>query len=241
MSDKYQGIYRGQTFRLQNWDYGSEGLYFITICTQNREHFFGEIEPVSATNHENGKMILSEIGKIVQSEWLKTPSIRPDMNLELFEFVVMPNHFHAVIGIGVNSFNNLINDNSIGENITYGNMTDENCRDAMHGVPTISPSKSISPSKTISPSTTISQSETISSFETKKTKNKFGPQSKNLASIVRGFKSSVTTWCRKNNYPNFNWQPLFHDHIIRDQQSFENIQKYIYENPKKWKQDRFHQ
>jgi putative transposase len=111
MSDKYQGIYRGQTFRLQNWDYGSEGLYFITICTQNREHFFGEIEPFSATNHENGKMILSEIGKIVQSEWLKTPSIRPDMNLELFEFVVMPNHFHAVIGIGANSFNNLKNDN----------------------------------------------------------------------------------------------------------------------------------
>jgi REP element-mobilizing transposase RayT len=229
MSDKYQDIYRGQTFRLQNWDYGSEGLYYITICTQNREHFFGEIEPFSATNHENGKMILSEIGKIVQSEWLKTPSIRPDMNLELFEFVVMPNHFHAVIGIGANSFNNLKNDNLIGENITVLNMTYGNCRDAMHGVPTISPSK------------TISQFETISSSKTKKTKNKFGPQSKNLASIVRGFKSSVTTWCRKNNYPNFNWQPLFHDHIIRDQQSFENIQKYIFENPKKWKQDRFRQ
>jgi hypothetical protein len=114
----------------------------------------------------------------------------------------------------------LKNDNLIGENITVGNMTYGNCRDAMHGVPTISPSKTISSSKT---------------------KNKFGPQSKNLASIVRGFKSSVTTWCRKNNYPNFNWQPLFHDHIIRDQQSFENIQKYIFENPKKWKQDRFHQ
>ncbi len=178
-------------------------------------------------------MILSEIGKIVQSEWLKTPSIRPDMNLELFEFVVMPNHFHAVIGIGINSYNNLLNDNSIdgkmmGENntdgkMTDGNMTDGNCRDAIHGVPT------------------ISRSQIISSIETKKTKNQFGPQSKNLASIVRGFKSSVTTWCRKNNYPNFNWQPLFHDHVIRDQKAFENIQKYICENPKNWKEDRFHQ
>jgi putative transposase len=218
---------------LQNWDYGSEGLYFITICTQNRDHFFGEIESVSATKGKNGEMILSEIGKIVQSEWLKTPSIRPDMNLELFEFVVMPNHFHAVIGIGINSYNNLLNDNSIdgkmmGENntdgkMTDGNMTDGNCRDAIHGVPT------------------ISRSQIISSIETKKTKNQFGPQSKNLASIVRGFKSSVTTWCRKNNYPNFNWQPLFHDHVIRDQKAFENIQKYICENPKNWKEDRFHQ
>ena len=229
---KYQGVYRGQTFRLQNWDYGSEGFYFITICTQNREHFFGEIESVSVTHLENGEMILSEIGKIVQSEWLKTPSIRPDMNLELFEFVVMPNHFHAVIYIGLNSYNKLITKNSINEkiicenntdgNMVDGNMTDGNCRDAMHGVPTISPS------------------QTISSIETKKTKNKFGPQSKNLASIVRGFKSSVTTWCRKNNYSNFKWQPLFHDHMIRDQRSFENIQKYIYENPKNWKEDRFH-
>jgi REP element-mobilizing transposase RayT len=85
MSEKFKGKYRGQTFRLQTWDYSSEGLYFVTICTFDREHFFGEIK--------NGKMVLSEIGEIVASEWVKTPAIRPDMNLELGEFVVMPNHF----------------------------------------------------------------------------------------------------------------------------------------------------
>ncbi len=208
MSNRYKGIYRGQTFRLQNWDYGSEGLYFITICTQNREHFFGEIQ--------DGKIILSEIGKIVQSEWLKTPSIRPDMNLELVEFVVMPNHFHAIIYIGANEFNNRMD----------GNNTNENCRVAMHCDPTISSSNTIS-------------SNAINPMNTKTTKNKFGPQSKNLASIIRGFKSAVTTWCRKNNYPNFKWQSLFHDHIIRNQNSFERIQQYIIDNPKKWKDDTF--
>jgi len=211
MSDKYKGIYRGQTFRLQQWDYGSEGLYFITICTQNREHFFGEIN--------GGIMNLSDIGGIVESEWLKTPSMRPDMNLELVEFVVMPNHFHAIIYIGANEYNN---------------STDENCRDAMHCVPTISPSDSISSSNPISLSEIIP-------IQTKKSKNQFGPQSKNLASIVRGFKSAVTTWCRKNNYPNFKWQPLYYDHVIRNQQAFEKIQRYIIDNPKNWKDDRFYE
>jgi putative transposase len=82
---------------LINWDYGSEGMYFITICTKNRVHLFGEIR--------NGEMQLSEIGEIVQQEWLKTPKIRPDMNLHLGEFVVMPNHFHGVLIIGQNLYN----------------------------------------------------------------------------------------------------------------------------------------
>ncbi len=56
--DKYKNKYRIETTRLQNWDYGSSGAYFITVCTQNRLHYFGEISA--------GKMQLSEIGKIVE-------------------------------------------------------------------------------------------------------------------------------------------------------------------------------
>jgi hypothetical protein len=40
-------------------------------------------------------MILNELGLIVNSEWEKTPAIRPDMNLESGEFITMPNHFHG--------------------------------------------------------------------------------------------------------------------------------------------------
>lgn len=43
MSNKFQNKYRTDSMRLQGWDYGSNGGYFITICTKNREHFFGEI------------------------------------------------------------------------------------------------------------------------------------------------------------------------------------------------------
>ena len=93
MEQKFQNKYRIQSTRLASWDYGWPGYYFVTICTKHRQCFFGEIH------------CLSEIGKIVQTEWLKTPEIRPDMNLKLGEFVVMPNHFHAIIQIGENEFN----------------------------------------------------------------------------------------------------------------------------------------
>ena len=60
----YKNRYRIESARLQGWDYSSPGYYFITITTKNREHLFGKIL--------YGKMVLSEIGKIAKSEWLKS-------------------------------------------------------------------------------------------------------------------------------------------------------------------------
>ena len=79
-------------------------------------------------------------------------------------------------------------------------------------------------------------------------KNKFGPQSNNLASIIRGFKSAVTTQVKKSYscgdpmpcVPSFKWQSGFHDHIIRDKHEFYKIRNYIINNPANWKQDRFY-
>lgn len=44
MSEKFKGKYRSELARKQNWDYGSDGAYFITICTKDRQHFFGETQ-----------------------------------------------------------------------------------------------------------------------------------------------------------------------------------------------------
>ena len=70
-------------------------------------------------------------------------------------------------------------------------------------------------------------------------KNKFGPQSKNLASIVRGFKIGVTKNARQI-HADFEWQPRFHDHIIRNNESFLKIETYIIENPFNWGKDKFY-
>jgi putative transposase len=66
--------------------------------------------------------------------------------------------------------------------------------------------------------------------------NQFGPQSKNLASIVRGYKIGVTKYARKNNIP-FQWQSRYYDHIIRDEISLNKIRQYIIQNPLNWQTD----
>ena len=185
MSDKYRNKYRNASARAQWWNYGQAGAYFVTICTQHRKPFFGEIRA--------GEMKPSAIGAIAEQEWWKTLDIRMDMNLQRGEFVVMPNHIHGIIIIGKNQYN--------------AKIDTEPGRNAMHGVPT--------------------------------PRNKFGPQSKNLASIIRGFKSAVTQRARLIQV-NFAWQPRFHDRIIRDHDEYQRIAHYIITNPTRWNEDTFY-
>ncbi|WJS95767.1 transposase [Flavobacterium johnsoniae] len=84
---KFQNKYRISSIRAQCWDYGWNGAYFITICTQDRKHYFGEIQ--------NNKMILSHAGIIADLLWHQIPSHHK--NVELGDFVVMPNHIHGIL------------------------------------------------------------------------------------------------------------------------------------------------
>jgi REP element-mobilizing transposase RayT len=303
--EKYKNKYRAQSFRFPNWDYGSAGMYFITICTQNRACFFGKIT--------DGKMRLSPIGQIAQTEWLKTFATRPDMHLFMGEFVVMPNHFHAVIGIGQNQYNSPNNsanpdglsatdimstgamhrtstENGISATDEMNRISTENglsATDAMHLLSATDAMHRTSPENGISAKDEMNRISTengISATDAKhplsatdamlristkddkyhiidtiipiidgteyldddifllptnypiKTKNKFGPQAKNLASVIRGFKSAVTMAARQID-PNFQWQSLYHDHIIRNNEAYGRISDYIINNPLKWKED----
>ncbi|NQV18563.1 MAG: transposase [Armatimonadetes bacterium] len=78
-----------RSIRLPSYDYTSSGAYFITICTHNREHSFGEII--------NDKMKLSRIGEIVSNKWHDI--LNHDNHVDLGEFMVMPNHIHGIIWI----------------------------------------------------------------------------------------------------------------------------------------------
>lgn len=97
MQNKFQSKYRIPSTRLQTWDYSNNGAYFITICTQNREHFFGNIQ--------NGIMQLSEIGKLAVQYWIEIPNHFPF--IELGSFVVMPNHVHGILIINNNITNSV--------------------------------------------------------------------------------------------------------------------------------------
>ena len=76
-----------KVIRWRTWDYRWDGAYFITICTKNRAHFFGEIE--------NQKMILSNVGILADVFWHEIKNHAKNVTLDAF--VVMPNHIHGIL------------------------------------------------------------------------------------------------------------------------------------------------
>jgi REP element-mobilizing transposase RayT len=80
-------IPRRRSIRLRGYDYANDGCYFVTICTYQRECLLGEVV--------TGKMVPSPAGEAVRSVWAGLPERFPHVVLD--EFVVMPNHFHAIL------------------------------------------------------------------------------------------------------------------------------------------------
>lgn len=86
---KFRNKYRIESARLAGYDYSRSGAYFVTMCTKNRNHYFGKIVA--------GTMQLSEIGGVANNCWKKIPNHFPSVSLG--EWIVMPDHIHGVIFI----------------------------------------------------------------------------------------------------------------------------------------------
>lgn len=84
---KFQNKYRIPSARLENWDYGANGAYFITICTHKMQHYFGKV-------YER-EMQLNELGKLAHDLWQEITNQFP--YVELGNFVIMPNHMHGIL------------------------------------------------------------------------------------------------------------------------------------------------
>ena len=83
----FKNKYRIKSIRLKDWDYSSNGAYYITICTKNRECSFGKIV--------DGKMTLNYLGEIIKQCWYDLPNHYGNCNLD--EFVIMPDHIHGIV------------------------------------------------------------------------------------------------------------------------------------------------
>jgi len=83
----YKNKYNVNTLRLNNWNYSSNGAYFLTLCTHKKIPVFGKIN--------DSDMILNDYGEMVRNEWQKSEVIRKEIYLD--EFVIMPNHLHGIV------------------------------------------------------------------------------------------------------------------------------------------------
>lgn len=170
-------------------------------------------------NHElyfgdvvDGRLELSEIGEWAVKQIEQTAIIRQN-DVEIPLFVVMPNHVHLIV--------------------VYNRVVP--CRDASNASASI---VSTILNKT-NESETRGGTDARGKTDARGASLRFGPQSGNLASVVRGIKSAVTKYANEHDIP-FAWQSRYHDHIIRNQLEMNRIADYVQNNPMKWEMDRFY-
>ena len=192
-----------KSIRLKGYDYSQAGLYFITICTQNREHLFGNVE--------NGKMLLNDAGIIIKNEWLK---IRQRFtNIQLHKYIIMPNHFHAILEIVGATLVVAPNDAVAPNDVVAPNDNNINDRDDIK----------------------IEKGQPQGFAPTKKTLGDMVGAFQSITTVkyIHGVKTK--------NWKSFNgklWQRNYWEHIIRDENSYYAISEYIENNPKNWNYDK---
>ena len=157
--------------RKLGFDYSTEAIYFLTICTQDGVHYFGKII--------DNEMILNEYGKIIdtQIQWLE----KQYPYFILHNYIVMPNHVHILCEIS--------------------NW------DRSRPVPT--------------------------------TRQCVTPKIKSISELIGAFKTTSSKKIHLTGNHIFKWQRSFHDHIVRNNISYNNIDNYITQNPVKWVEDTY--
>ena len=210
-----------RSIRLKGYDYAQSGLYFIPICCHNRACIFGHIE--------NGIMIMNQYGKIAYKHWKNTIEIRN--NIELHEFVVMPNHIHGIIQIsrrGVSHTPHVYNEMGLTNNIP----TNDFHSSSLHGV-----SHTPHVYNEMGLTDNIPTNDYHSSSLHGVCDTPLRSPSQTIGAIIRGYKSSVTKQLKLMGYNDTIWQRNYHEHIIRTEQSYIKISNYITNNPAHWDKD----
>ncbi|HLG33542.1 MAG TPA: hypothetical protein VI757_01570 [Bacteroidia bacterium] len=217
-------------------------LHGTTRNPVSPHHPFGKIV--------DGEMILNDVGKIADEYLQNIPDHFP--HSEIGEYVVMPNHVHCILmlhkpSVGtshvMSSHAMSKPENTITTNTGTRNVVVKSENPAlMHSGTRHVVSLPDNPEIPVGTSHVMSlQQPNVAQPPSQKKLNQFSkPIPGSVSVIVQQYKSSVKRWCNKHDHPEFQWQSRFHDHIIRNAKSYENISQYIINNPKTWMEDKFY-
>ena len=87
-------IHHRKSIRLKGYDYSSDGMYFVTICTQDRSMLFGEVVGADSIS---ARLVLNDAGKMMETLYQDTMHQFHDVSS--VKHIIMPNHFHGIIAI----------------------------------------------------------------------------------------------------------------------------------------------
>lgn len=223
-----------RSIRLRGYDYSQSGAYFVTMCTRNREHLFGEIE--------NGDMRLNDVGRMVDQWWHELGNRFPD--IETDAFIVMPNHIHGIIVIKNIPVSNPVGAILCNRPVPIRNFTNPN---------SASNQQKNSNTGTNLRMDTIWEQGTCrkqgdyreSPLHTQKIQIQKIPNAYDgLGRYISWFKRMVINEyirrVRTKEFPRFEksiWQRNYYERIIRDDSEWRLACDYIEKNPNMWEHD----
>ena len=242
---------RRHSIRLKGHDYSQSGIYFVTICCRRGEKSFAPMGYPFGTI-ENGEMVLNDVGKMVE-KWVVELSHK-FANIVVETFIVMPNHFHAIIiNNGIDVYDDG-DDDGDGETVVGADL--RVCPHRNDKIISSGNDKIISSGddKIISSGNDKIISPVWDVFgETNKISGKpdilLGEHAGSpLRAVVQWFKTMTTNeyirGVKTMGWPPYNknlWQRNYYEHIIRTPQSRQRITDYIMNNPANWETDKFHE
>ena len=247
-----------RSIRMRGYDYAQQGAYYLTICTDDRRHWFGRIV--------DGVIHRSPIGELAQQCWDAIPEHMP--HVDIGEFVVMPNHVHGIViirerlSVGADHDrpdtippdtippdtippdtmppDTVVPDTATPAIITHDTPTPGNTAPADRGTST-------------NDDTANAHRAQYRADHDRPLRPPTGPPAPtprvmpvvphgSLGRIVRAYKSAVSRIAYRDALlPRGTpvWQQNYWDRIIRDDAAWMRIAKYIRDNPANWGKDRF--
>lgn len=206
-------VHHRRSIRKRGYDYSCDGFYFVTVCCAYKMLLFGEIS--------DNVMILNDAGRMIVKWYYKTAEKFP--NIRCLENVVMPNHFHCIwqiqndlVPAPVGADPRVCPDKRVPPVCSYKTLPDDNHK--------------------------ISDAYTFDSEE--HLFNKGRHVGLPLHRVIQWFKTMTTNEYIRGvgqyNWTPFNeklWQRNYYEHIIPDADAYDNIAKYIADNPANWQDD----
>ena len=204
-------LLKRKSLRLPGWDYSHPGAYYVTICTQDIEQVFGEVV--------DGEMCANNIGEMISRAWKQLPKRFP--NIELDEYIAMPNHFHCIIWI-------------VGAGSPRPASTHTNQTCAPH-IPTRTHPDYAKKYCNVERVRYDTVGASYVGGETPPLRTLVCT----LGQIVGYFKYQTTKQINIiQNIPGSRlWQRNYYDHIIRNDEDLNRIRTYIRNNPQQWSID----
>lgn len=216
-------IHHRRSIRLRGYDYSASGFYFITVCVQHKEPLLGEIIA--------GAMTLNDVGRLVTDVWQQLPQRYP--NVDLDEYVVMPNHIHGIIVI-----NNA--DTVVGADPCVCPVPKfKTCSEKPGGHAGLGmPGGHTGPGM---PGGHTGPEKQGGHTGPERLGGHTGPP---LPRVIQWFKTMTTNryihGVKHRNwapFPGRFWQRNYYERIIRNETELHNIRQYIRDNPQNWQSD----